>query len=149
MTTECDLVVLVYRPDRIRSPISAENEHGDPYRATAEDETRRIDAPAERNEGDARQATVSGPTKDSHANVSLYAPFQRRPNALVSGRTPNEHEDRTQGAAQAHHQNETAAEAPPKATGIAVERYRGRRLEDAARSTQSSARSRVRTTVGS
>lgn len=55
MTPECDLVVLVYRPDRIRSPISAENEHGDPYRATAEDETRRIDAPAERNEGDARQ----------------------------------------------------------------------------------------------
>lgn len=38
VTPECDLVVLVYRPDRIRSPISAENEHGDPYRATAEDE---------------------------------------------------------------------------------------------------------------
>ncbi|WP_336362659.1 hypothetical protein [Halalkalicoccus salilacus] len=75
MTPECDLVVLVYRPDRIRSPISAENEHRDPYRATAEDE---IAASTPRRNGTKVtlvRATVSGSTKDSHASVSSYAPF--------------------------------------------------------------------------
>lgn len=71
MTPECDLVVLVYRPDRVRSPISEENEHDDPYRATAEDETCRIDARLNGPKVTPAGATMSGSTNDSHASVTV------------------------------------------------------------------------------